>query len=94
VGLEEGNFETARGVGVGLSPGDDAYNQPYFYINPWPHLDPSTLPDLPMPGHWHTSGFTGAIATGQEVLTLPDVEAGLSRFITEAFSAGRARLGI
>lgn len=93
VGLEEGDFETARGVGVGMSPGDDAYGQPYFYINPWPHLDPTSLPDLPPPGHWHTSGFVGAIATGKEVLTLPDINAGLSQFISGAFSVGRVKLG-
>ena len=37
VSLEEGDPETARGIGVGLSPGDEGYDEPYFYINPWPH---------------------------------------------------------
>ncbi len=51
VGLEDGDYETARGIGVGLSPGDEAYDQPYFYVNPWPHLDPAGLPQAPRPGH-------------------------------------------
>ena len=93
VQLETGDFESARGVGVGLSPGDESYDQPYFYINPWPHLDPSDLPDLPDPGHWHTQGFVGAIATGDEVLTLDDIAQGLPQFIGRAFDVGQARLG-
>ena len=94
VQLETGDFESARGVGVGLSPGDESYNQPYFYINPWPHLDPSDLPDLPPPGHWQTEGFVGAIATGEEVLTLDDIARDLPQFIGRAFDIGQTRLGL
>lgn len=93
VGLEEGDFETAKGIGVGLSPGDETYSQPYFYINPWPHMDVDTLPDAPHPGHWHTDGFVGAIATAEEVLTLRDLEAELTAFIDAAFTIGRGQLG-
>ncbi len=93
VGLEEGDFETAKGIGVGLSPGDETYSQPYFYINPWPHMDVESLPDAPQPGHWHTAGFVGAIAAADEVLTLPDLDAGLPAFIDAAFAIGRGQLG-
>ncbi len=48
--LETGNPETARGVGVGMSPGDEGYGERYFYINGWPHLDASKLPDAIAPG--------------------------------------------
>ena len=94
VQLETGDFESARGVGVGLSPGDESYKQPYFYINPWPHLDPSDLPDLPPPGHWHMEGFVGAIATGEEVLTLDDIAQDLPQFIGRAFDIGQTQLGL
>ncbi len=93
VSLEAGDFETARGVGVGMSPGDDSYPQPYFYVNPWPHPAVDDLPEPPVPGHWHTQGFVGAIATGDRVLSLPDVETGLAKFIAEAFAIGRRKLG-
>lgn len=91
--LEEGNPETARSVGVGMSPGDETYTQPYFYINPWPHLATGDLPDLPVPGHWHTDGFVGAIATGEDVLSLADRRAGLTAFVKGAFAASIAKLG-
>ena len=94
VTLEEGDPETARSVGVGLSPGDETYRQPYFYVNPWPHLAIDDLPDLPATGHWHAQGFVGAIATGEDVLSLADRRAGLAAFIEGAFVASTARLGL
>ncbi len=94
VGLEAGDAETARGIGVGLSPGDDSYDQPYVYINPWPHLDPQDLPALPKPGHWHRDGFVGAIATAEEILTLGEPEKELGGFVEAAFAIGVRRLGV
>ena len=57
--LEEGDPETARSVGIGLSPGDGSYAEPYFYCTPWPA--PATLPPAPEPMHWHTEGFTSLV---------------------------------
>ncbi len=91
VGLEHG--EKARGIGAGMSPGDKNYGEPYVYINPWPHPDTANLPELPAPGHWHTDGFVGAVATATEILALPDVNSGLAGFIDGAFAAGRSALG-
>jgi len=88
VSLEAGDAETAKGIGVGMSPGDESYRQPYFYVNPWPHLDPATLPDAPTPGHWHTQGFVGAIATGDEILSAPEKEEALPDFLENAFYIG------
>ena len=93
VSLEEGDFETARGIGVGMSPGDGTYGEPYFYVNPWPHLSPDTLPQLPAPGHWHTQDFVGAIATASEVLSLSDVDKELPHFADAAIAIGRTMLG-
>lgn len=92
VSLEAGNAETAKGIGVGMSPGDESYGQPYFYVNPWPHLDPAKLPDAPTPGHWHTQGFVGAIATGDEILNALEKEEALPGFLESAFSIGHRLL--
>ncbi len=94
VSLESGDFEEARGVGVGMSPGDESYTQPYFYINPWPHLNADDLPDLPPPGSWHTQSFVGAIATAEQVLSLSNIESGLREFIAGSFAIGREKLGL
>lgn len=57
-------FEEARQMGFGWSPGDSGYDQPYFYITPFPV--PESLPDLKV-GHWRREGFTGAILTGTDI---------------------------
>lgn len=93
VSLEGGDAETTPGIGVGMSPGDGSYDQPYFYVNPWPHLDPSDLPPAPAPGHWHTDGFVGAIATAEKILAANDLSTELSAFLDQAFSLGFSELG-
>ncbi len=63
---------SGRTIGVGLSPGDDSYQEPYFYVGPYPHPDPATLGPLPL-GHWHTTGWVGGVLTLTELVTLaPD----------------------
>ncbi|MCP4384829.1 MAG: hypothetical protein GY798_26020 [Hyphomicrobiales bacterium] len=94
VSLEAGDFESARAIGVGLSPGDESYAEPYFYVNPWPRLDPRDLPVLSGLGHWHTEGFVGAILTGSELLATADAKRGAAQFIADAFALGRGRLGL
>lgn len=94
VRLDAGSGESARSVGVGVSPGDEFYAQPYVYVSPWPRFDGGNLPELPPPGHWHTEGFFGAVVTGEEILAMKDRGRALLAFITGAFEIGRARLGV
>lgn len=93
VSLEIGDSESTRGIGVGMSPGDESYEEPYFYVNPWPHLDANDLPDLSGPGHWHREGFVGAIMTASELLSADDLVEGANEFVAQAFAIGRDRLG-
>jgi hypothetical protein len=94
VKLEEGQPANTRSIGVGVSPGDQYYAQPYVYISPWPRFDGEKLPDAPAPGHWHTDGFFGAVATGDAILAMNDRSRGLAAFINSAFDISRARLGV
>ncbi len=68
IGFETGDPETAKSVGVGLSPGDGSYAQPYFYTNPWPANADMDFPELMAPGHWHTDGFISAVAPAEKCL--------------------------
>jgi hypothetical protein len=52
------------GVGVGLSPGDRYYDEPYFYVTP--RTGDTRVPQLPA-GHWRTDEWTGAVLTATEV---------------------------
>jgi len=80
-----------RSIGIGVSPGDEHYAQPYAYVSPSPRFD--RLPEPPKPGRWHTDGFFGAVATGDAILGLPNRGQGLMGFIMEAVDIGRKRLG-
>jgi hypothetical protein len=61
--------EDARSIGVGLSPGDSGYPQPYFYVNMWPYpdIEDEKLPPLPG-GSWHTKDWIGAVLTADEIV--------------------------
>src|ERR1700738_1527040 len=61
--------ETTGHVGVGLSPGDEYYNEPYFYISVYPDPDSAMLPGLPKFGHWHTHEFTAAVMPARRPLS-------------------------
>lgn len=94
VSFQAGDAEHAPGIGIGMSPGDGSYDEPYFYVNPWPHLDAENLPEAVPPGHWHTDVFVGSVVTGSEILTLSDPLVSTSDFLQRSFKTGRSALGI
>ena len=85
-------LDKARSIGIGLSPGDEYYAQPYFYLSPYPAPDTANLPALPPGGRWHTKGFFGAVAPATDLLALQDPRAGLLEVLAAAFEDGRRRL--
>jgi hypothetical protein len=93
VSFEASAAQIPRSIGIGVSPGDEFYPQPYVYISPSPQLNIAELPELPPPGHWHTQDFVGAVASGEAILALEDRGRGLLAFIDAAFEIGRARVG-
>jgi hypothetical protein len=66
--------EEPRSLGVGFSPGDESYGEPYLYVSPWPAPRVRALPHLPRGAHWHTQDFTSAILTAGALLALADGE--------------------
>ncbi len=61
-------------IGIGLSPGDCHYAEPYLYAYPWPYPPASAVPPLPAPICWHTDGFTGAVLRACDLVRLEDQE--------------------
>lgn len=94
VPLEQAQGAEPRAIGIGLSPGDDYYAQPYFYLSPYPKPDTAKLPPLPPGGRWHTYEFFGAVATAVEILALADPRAGLDRILDAAFEESLQRLRV
>jgi hypothetical protein len=90
--LASGGGEEAPSIGIGLSPGDEEIAEPYFYVTPWPVPAATALPGLAV-GHWHTTGWTGALLTGTEVVAAGDQGAQsvlALRFVSEAVACLRA----
>ena len=83
---DTGDAETSKSVSVGLSPGDDSYDEPYWYVSPWPYPDPRR-DDLPIgAGHWHTDGFYAAVLTASEMGDADQANRARD-FIDQAFAA-------
>jgi hypothetical protein len=84
----------AQSIGLGLSPGDEGYAEPYWYVSPWPYPEPSALPALESGGHWHTEGYTSAILTGSDLVAGPPEGQSdrLHAFLEAAVDASRRAL--
>lgn len=85
-------LEGARSIGIGLSPGDGYYAQPYFYLSPYPRPHTDNLPSLPPGGRWHTKDFFGAVAPAIDLLALPDPRAGVLEILEAAFEESLRQL--
>ncbi|MCA9320830.1 MAG: hypothetical protein KDB53_08855, partial [Planctomycetes bacterium] len=75
-----------RGLGIGFSPGDQHYDQPYFYCSPYPS-PAGRLPELDW-GHWHQDGFLSAILTAEALLGAESMEQAAREYVRSAIDAG------
>jgi hypothetical protein len=83
-----------RTTGAGLVPGDNYYDEPYFYVNayPAPSADRLTAP-LEGDGTWHTHEWTGAVLPGSRLAGDAAAQATQANaFLTSALAASRALL--
>lgn len=63
---ETQNGESAT-IGVGFSPGDTSYREPYWYVSPYPYPEQSKLLALDGNGFWHTNHWTGAVLKSSQL---------------------------
>jgi hypothetical protein len=73
-----------RTVGAGFCPGDNYYDEPYFYVSRYPAPDVSRLPSLPLSGHWHTRDFTAALALARDIAAAADQQTACEAFLNAA----------
>jgi hypothetical protein len=71
--------ESSRTVGMGMTPGDSSYAEPYIYVTPWPYPDQPTPAPLAGGGEWHQEGWFGAVLPGSTLATDATAEAQASR---------------
>jgi hypothetical protein len=83
--------EHAPSINMGLSPGDGSYDEPYWYVNPWPRPEDPELTKLGGGGHWHTKGWLGAVLPGSGLAAAGSEAAaqaeGLDAFLKSALAA-------
>ena len=93
IALDLGPDGKARSVNAGLSPGDEYYDEPYFYVSPYPYPGAAALPPLPKLGHWHRRDFTAAVATAGKILGAKDRRVETEAFLHDAVEASFKALG-
>ncbi len=82
--------DSTRSIGIGMSPGDADYEEPYFYVTMWPiPTERGNLPSLPV-GRWHTDAYLGAILTASEIVPHQQQGSLVSTFLTAAVASSRA----
>jgi hypothetical protein len=82
--------ESARSIGLGLSPGDGGRALPYFYVTPWPYPKGQTLPPLAGGGTWNLKGWVGAVLEYPKILTTATADARqdqVATFLSSALAA-------
>jgi hypothetical protein len=82
--------EEARSIGVGMTPGDNAQPEPYWYVTPWPYPVAPTLSPLEGGGHWNTDGWLGAVLPASDMQpTAPAQAVQVNAFLRSAIDACR-----
>lgn len=86
-------IEGERMIGLGLSPGDEHHDEPYFYCSPYPQ--PVAGADLPSlsTGTWQTEGFVSALLTASVLQERGDQGAAAAEYLAAAVAACRALVG-
>ncbi len=78
-------------VGVGLSPGDGSYAEPYWYVTHWPSRENAKRPPLPSCGFWRTDGWAGAVLLASSIAHL-DAANLADDFLSAAIDASLANI--
>ncbi|XGV99325.1 MAG: hypothetical protein ACAF41_10370 [Leptolyngbya sp. BL-A-14] len=84
-------------VGVGFSPGDASYDEPYWYVSPYPYPATERLPALDGHGFWHTQHWVGAVLTASQLPESISAEAQqqqVESFLNSALGASIALLQV
>ncbi|HEX9084000.1 MAG TPA: hypothetical protein VF836_04605, partial [Gemmatimonadaceae bacterium] len=81
-----------RTIGMGLEPGDDFYDEPYFYLNMSPQPAASRAQSRPLWGNgtWHTNEWVGPVLPGSQFGAASAQERQVREFLDSATAACRA----
>jgi hypothetical protein len=86
ISLPETEGKEPGSIGIGFSPGDKSYNEPYWYVTLYPYPDTARLPDLEGNGFWHTTDWVGAVLTTPQLERRTTVAAPIKTFLHSALT--------
>ncbi len=79
-----------RSIGVGMEPGDQYYDEPYFYVNMSPSPKPAAATaSLSGGGTWHTKEWVGAVLPGSRIADADSAKDQVHAFLDSAIVACR-----
>ena len=83
-----------RTIGIGMEPGDEYYDEPYYYLNMSPQPTASRAASRPLwgEGTWHTNGWVGAVLPGSRFGAASAQERQVREFVDSATAACRGLL--
>ncbi|MEQ9302290.1 MAG: hypothetical protein RJQ14_00130 [Marinoscillum sp.] len=81
---DTGDVETNTKISFGMSPGDQHFENPYFYVNCWPHVDTQKMEKLSNNAIWVSDDWTGAVLHSKNLFVEPDQQKTLDLFYQEA----------
>ncbi|NNE07136.1 MAG: hypothetical protein HKN20_01110 [Gemmatimonadetes bacterium] len=84
--------ESARSIGIGLSPGDDTHPEPYFYTRPYPFDGKGALPEPDAPGFWYTRSWEGMILRAGDLVHENNPEQAARRHLGQTVQIARSLL--
>ncbi len=82
-----------RSTGIGFSPGDHFYDEPYFYVSLNPKPDIAKLPPLTGIGRWNTTKFVAPVATAERIIAAEDPKGAVEAYLREAIDIANAPRG-
>ncbi|MFT4835024.1 MAG: hypothetical protein ACI83W_000928 [Marinoscillum sp.] len=65
---DSGDLDTNTTLSFGMSPGDETFESPYFYVNTWPHVDTSLCSKLSNQAIWVSEEWTGAVLLAKHII--------------------------
>jgi hypothetical protein len=88
------SVDADRTMGIGMEPGDNYYDEPYFYLNMDPQPTAERVQSRPLwgEGRWHTNEWVGAALPGSRLGPASAQERQVREFIDSAAAACRALL--
>jgi hypothetical protein len=82
-----------KSIGVGMEPGDNYYDEPYFYVNAYPSPKATAvMAPLAGSGEWHTHEWVGAVLPGSRVGPMQSGESQIAEFLDSAIAGCRQLL--